>query len=42
MAAMSTVSSSPLGDFYNIDPARLEALLAVTRNMGTGNMGAET
>ncbi len=30
------------GDFYNIDPARLEALLAVTRDMGTGNMGAET
>lgn len=29
-------------DFYNIDPARLEALLAVTREMGTGNMGAET
>ena len=29
-------------DFYNIDPARLKALLAVTRDMGTGNMGAET
>lgn len=24
------------GDFYNIDPARLDALLAVTRNMGAG------
>jgi predicted TIM-barrel enzyme len=22
------------GDFYNIDPARLDALLAVTRNIG--------
>ncbi len=22
------------GDFYNIDPARLDALLAVTRNLG--------
>ncbi len=30
------------GDFYNIDPARLDALLTVTRDMGTGNTGAET
>jgi len=30
------------GDFYNIDPARLENLLAVTRDPSTGSTGAET
>jgi predicted TIM-barrel enzyme len=29
-------------DFYNIDPARLDALLAVTRNLGTRKIGAES
>ncbi len=28
-------------DFYDIDPARLDALLAVTRNLGTREIGAE-
>lgn len=27
---------APKGDFYNIDPARLDALMAVTREMGVG------
>ena len=30
------------GDFYNIDPARLDALLAVTRNLGTRKIGVES